>query len=367
MPASSRVQPRATSGGLEVGHEGADVVDHVHLGVVGVADDDGVQPVSRCAPLVLLHVPRRQVLGQHSLVELVLEVDDEAVDQRRDRDDVLQPGEPVTGPHLDRPEQRRGPDVPPQLAGVVDHARREHVVQVGAVLRPRLELEGQARGRQLLEQHRAVARVPGVGTRPVRRGGRQCGEVRVVGQQRVDQRPHLRRRPDADVHVHAEDHHLPAPPLGAVHQGRVAVTVGDLLVLPPRERVRPAPVEQHVELARRGLHPPEAVGEVGTGLLRVRADAGDDLDRVAQQLLGHRRPRAGRPGVAARLGAVREREQLVGPGHEVERHGVEQAELPLDPEGPPLGGREGDVGGVGARVGHGPLEGWSGGEPVLRA
>ena len=100
-----------------------------------------------------------------------------------------EPGEPVAGPHLDRPEQRRGPDVPPQLAGVVDHARREHVVQVGAVLRPRLELEGQPRGRQLLEQHRAVARVPGVGARPVRRGGRQGGEVRVVGQQRVDQRP----------------------------------------------------------------------------------------------------------------------------------------------------------------------------------
>ena len=60
MPASSRVQPRRARGRLEPLEQVVDVVDDVHLGVVGVADDDGVQAVSRCAPLVLLHVPRRQ-------------------------------------------------------------------------------------------------------------------------------------------------------------------------------------------------------------------------------------------------------------------------------------------------------------------
>ena len=160
------------------------------------------------------------------------------------------------------------------------------------------------------------------------------------------------------MHVDPEDHHLAAPPLGAVHQGGVAVAVADLLVLPARERVRTSPVEQHVELARRGLdarrvrrrgrraacsalaHTPVTISTV----LRSSSLVTVERDRVGRAWL----PTCEALARASSSSARDTRSRLTG---------VEQAELPLDPEGAPRGGGEGDVGGVGARVGHGPLGG----------
>ena len=51
-----------------------------------------------------------------------------------------------------------------------------------------------------------------------------------------------------DVHVHAPDEHLAAPPLGAVDQLLVAVALGELLGRPVREGVRARPEEVDPEL-----------------------------------------------------------------------------------------------------------------------
>ena len=135
------------------------------LDLVGIPLPAPVEPVNLSVPITWGPAPAGD--KQRALVDALerIEVEHEAVDERRHGHDVLRPGEAVAGAHLDGAEQRRRPDVPAQLAGVVDHSGREHVVEVGAVLRPRLELEGQAGRRQLLEEHGAVARIAGVGAR----------------------------------------------------------------------------------------------------------------------------------------------------------------------------------------------------------
>ena len=188
-----------------------------------------------------------------------------------------------------------------------------------------LELERQPRGRQLLEHHRPVARVAGVLAVPVRRRRRQRQQVRVLVEQRGDDRHHLVRRGDPDVHVHAPDQHLTAPPLGALDQLGVARRVGELLppttprtggcprrTAPSRGRARPAATVPSVP--RRS-----SIASAG-----VVADAGDDLDGVAQQFLVHVR-------VFADLGD--DRGGLVG---QVAGLGVDERELPFDTDGRPV-------------------------------
>ena len=90
-------------------------------------------------------------------------------------------------------------------------------------LLPGVELEGQAGSRQLLEHQRPVGRVAGVDARPDRGGRGQRLQVGVGVEQRRQHRHHPLLLGQPDVHVHAPDQHLAAPPLGAVDQLLVAV------------------------------------------------------------------------------------------------------------------------------------------------
>ena len=163
----------------------------------------------------------------------------------------------------------------------------------------------------------------------------------MVGEQPVDERPHLRRRPHPDVDVDPEDHHLPSPPLGPVDEGGVARAVGDLLVLPAGRRVRPTAVEVDAERVGGSAHVGQAVGEVGRGLGGVGAHPGHQLDRVGQQLLGHHPATGPLAGVALGVGLLGQLEQLLGARHEVEGDRIDQTQLPLHPEGSGLRRREG--------------------------
>ncbi len=140
----------------------------------------------------------------------------------------------------------------------------------------------------------------------------------------------------ADVHVDAEDLHLPRRPLHLLDEAAVAVVGGDLLVHRVAERVRARAHQQQV--AARGVLGDlgERGGEVGAGLGDVLADPGDDLDRRLQQLgLG-----LGVHAVAVPLPHLDE--QLVGALDELARLRVDDRQLHLDAEAGAGAGREVD-------------------------
>src|SRR5436190_2183737 len=102
-------------------------------------DQLALEAVARRQPLVLLQQLVREraelVAGLVVLGELL----GHRLDQRRDRDGVLQAGLRVTAPHLDRAELRVGPDVPPQERVVGDRARLHHEVDAPLVVTPAVE------------------------------------------------------------------------------------------------------------------------------------------------------------------------------------------------------------------------------------
>ncbi len=304
----------------------------------GVEDDLGVEAVAGGAPLVLLHVPGRHRRDRLTRFEAATEIDDEALGQRRQGPDLTQVGDAVADPHLHRAQGRGGTDVPADVVEVLDHAGVELVLDEAFVLRPGLELEGQAGRRQLLEHHRPVAGVAGVGAAPQRRGGAQCLEVRVVVEQRRHDRQHVVATSDPDMDVQPPDQHLPSPPLGALDQLLVAGTGREQLHRPLCERVRAGGVEVDAERLRGTTHHPGRGREVGDRLGHALADAGDDLDGVAQELLVQL-------GLVddARSPLVHRLEELRGCVGQVAGRAVDERELPLHTHGG--AGRAGEVDG----------------------
>ncbi len=121
-----------------------------------VEDDDGVEPIARGAPFVLLHVPGRHGGNGAAVVEDGREFIDEALGEGRHRPDILQAGQAVADPHLHGAEVAYGPDVPPDLAHGIDHPGGEHVLDVGLVGGPVRELERQPCRGKLLEHERPL-------------------------------------------------------------------------------------------------------------------------------------------------------------------------------------------------------------------
>ena len=141
---------------------------------------------------------------------------------------------------------------------------------------------------------------------------------------------------DAHVHVHPVDEHLPAPPLRAVDECRVPLLVRDLLLRPPRERVRaraheldPQGVGDLADLVDRAL---EVVARAPHGAV----DARDDLDGVEEELLADVRVLAAARGLDGVEDGLRDLA-------EVARVLVDERELPLDADGRALGRRERQV------------------------
>ena len=183
-------------------------------------------------------------------VELAREVLDEHLHERRDRGELGQGRHPVACPHLDRAPARSRADVPPHLGRVGHHTGADHVLEVPLELGPVLQRPGEPRRRKLLEHERPIRRVAGALARPERGRRRQRLKVRKIDRQRVDDREHLVDVLDADVHVDAPDHHVAAPPLGPLDEVVVPRLVGDLLVVPLRERVAPGAQQLDAEGVR---------------------------------------------------------------------------------------------------------------------
>ena len=123
-PSSSRSEPSSRACGsmsrsvrrieLSDGHAVAAPGREVH--------DRRLEPVARGEPLVLGRqqaVPARDLLA--CLVQLAVHLD-ERLEERGDRDDVLEPRHGVADAHLDRAEARVRTDVPPDVRVVGDAA-----------------------------------------------------------------------------------------------------------------------------------------------------------------------------------------------------------------------------------------------------
>ncbi len=134
--ASSSAQSQRLGHRLEPVQQLVEILGDQPLVAVGVQDDDRVQAVTRCAPLVLLHMPRRH--GRQSLagVEPAVQVDDQAMGQRDQRAKLAEVGDAVEDPHLDRAQMRRRPDVPTDFVHVVDDAGLLLVVDEAFPLAP---------------------------------------------------------------------------------------------------------------------------------------------------------------------------------------------------------------------------------------
>lgn len=125
------------------------------------------------------------------------------------------------------------------------------------------------------------------------------------------------------MHVHTPDQHLPSPPLGALDQLSVARSGGELLGGPLRERMCAGAEELHAPIPHDAPRRAQGLPQVLHRFARGLADAGDDLDGVAQQFLVHTRVFADlgdhRGGFVAQVAGLR----------------VDERELPLHPDGRP--------------------------------
>jgi len=170
--------------------------------------------------------------------------------------------------------------------------------------------------------------------------------VREVGEQAVEDRQRLVPVVDADVHVDAPDHHVAAPPPGALDELVVPRLVGEALVVPLAEGVRAAADELVVaELVDHRPDLRELPLQVGDGVGDPVVHAAHELDGVGEQLRrdGGMRP-AGTPLVEQLEHAVADRGELAGGA-------IHDRDLPLEADAGP--GRTGEVDLHGANPLHG--------------
>ncbi len=125
------------------------------------------------------------------------------------------------------------------------------------------------------------------------------------------------------MHVHTPDQHLAPPPLGAGDQLVVPWRLGELLRGPAGEWMRAGAEQLHAHRLHDGSHSGECRLQVSHGFVDGRADTGDDLDGVTQQLL-----------VDVRVVANRSQHRR-GPVSEVPSLRVNESELPLHPQSGP--------------------------------
>ena len=177
--------------------------------------------------------PVRQEVELFAAVQALRHVVNQALHEGRHGGQFRHGRNAVAHADLNRSPARCRADVPADFVDRIDHAGVQHVADVVLVFGPVLQLERQAGGGQLLEEHGAVGGVVRVVAGPVGAGCADGLQVRDIGHESADNRHDVIAVGNAHVGVHAEDQHLPAPPLGAVDQLFVAVGRGDLL-FPPR-------------------------------------------------------------------------------------------------------------------------------------
>src|SRR5581483_2693522 len=130
------------------------------------------------------------------------------------------------------------PQIPPDLARVLDDAVAHQDVDGVPVLLPALETPRQPGARQLLVGREAVALEAGILALGERRGGGEHQQVRQEIARLVHEIDSELVVLDADVHVHAADDEAAAHSGEVAGDGLIAVALGGLLRAPAREGMR---------------------------------------------------------------------------------------------------------------------------------
>ena len=245
------------------------------------------------------------------------------LEERGDRDDVLEARDRVAHAHLDRAEARVRADVPPDVRVVGDAAGALELADdlgvVGVVAEARRRPGAGERG----EHHLAARRQPRRLAAPERRRRGQREHLRQVHEQPVHHLDRLLRIVHRDVHVHAEDQLAPGDVLQLVDEGAVPVARGDALSLEERERMRAGRAEAAAFCARDVRDVAAQLRQRAHHVGRSAADGRRHLEHRLHQL-----------GVEAALmlASLDGREHRVDVLHEIPRLGVEQHVLLLDAE-----------------------------------
>jgi hypothetical protein len=256
-------------------------------------------------PLVLVEHLGRVVAEPLARLEVLGELLDHRLDQRRQRERVLDARLGVHGAHLDGAEVRVRADVVPEVGVVLDHARLDHEVDALLVVGPVRVGGWDADAREGAEDRHAGGVEAGAVPAPERRVGRQREQDRHVHPHPVGDVDGLLGVVDADVDVQAEDDLLPGDEAQRRDQVAVARAGDDPLVLPARERVGARRADQQVT-ALGGVGDVAAqVAQLLGGLGGVVARLGGDLEHRLHQL---RLDLPRRRLVEERLDRVRERE-----------------------------------------------------------
>ena len=281
------------------------------------------EPVARGEPLVLRRqhaVPARDLLAGLELLAVHLH---DRLEERGDRDDVLEARDGVADAHLDRAEPRVRADVPPDVRVVRDAPRALELTDDVRVVGVVAEAWGRPGAREGGEHHLPARREAGRLAAPERRRGGQREHLRQVEQQAVHHLDHLLGIVDGHVHVHAEDQLAARDVLKLVDELAVAVARGDPLPLEEAEWMRARTAEPAALRARDLSHVRAELRERAHHVAGVAAHRRRHLEHRLHQLRVD----------AVLVVAVRDGcEHRVDVLHEVPRLGIEQLVLLLDSE-----------------------------------
>ena len=138
------------------------------------------------------------------------------LDQCGQGDGVVQPWAGVADPGFQGRKLRRGAQIPPDFAGVLDDVQFGQRPDRAFEFTPAAQFRRQAGARHVPEHRRAIRGKPGILGLPERTGGRQRQKMRQEIRDLVHQvYAHVRIR-QADMHMHPADQHAPR------HRGHVA-------------------------------------------------------------------------------------------------------------------------------------------------
>jgi hypothetical protein len=202
----------------------------------------------------------------------------------------------VAHAELDRREERVRAQVPPDLPAVVDRRRLHEQLDEVLVLVVAREVRRDAGAWEATPDHLAVRLQPGVAGEPERRRRRDREEMRKEVARLVHHLDACLAIGDPDVDMQTEDEEFADHVLQLVLEDLVALGLGDLLILPVRERVRPRRgdaqargLEQRRERAAQGRDLGAGFADVGADL-RARLD--DRLHHLGLDLLAEARRRS---------------------------------------------------------------------------
>ncbi len=199
------------------------------------------------------------------------------------------------------------PQIPPDLLAVVDALRADEQLDVVLELVVRAELGRDPGPGEALPDDLPVRLQPGRPGEPERARGRDREQMRQEVARLVHDLDARLAVGNADVHVEAEDEQLADDVLKLLLEHLVALLVGDLLLLPVREGMRPGGgdpqargPEERRERPAQPQHLLAGLADVGADL---RAHLDDRLQHLRLHLVSEMRPRGGeeRVDVAAQL------------------------------------------------------------------